>query len=62
MTVLKKAEFEKEIEKAIAEKTKLRAEVQAVSQEVPYDHSSPTIVKLRLLVWINGEVEDLERR
>ena len=61
MTVLKKAEFEKEIEEAIAEKTNLRAEVQAVSQEVPYTCSSPTIVKLRVLVWINGEIEDLER-
>lgn len=62
MTVLKKSELEKEIEEAIAEKTSLRAEVQAVSQEISYDHSSPTIVKLRLLVWINGEIEDLERR
>jgi len=62
MTVLKQAEFEKEIEDAIAEKTNLRAEVEAVGQEVPYDCSSPTIVKLRLLVWINGEIEGLERR
>ena len=61
MTILKKTEFEKEIQEAIAKHTGLvMTKVAIEKQFVRGDFGAPTTVQFRVDVEINGKVEDVE--